>query len=90
MNEITFHTFRHFKATMEAHRGTSLVRIQEILGHRSILSTSMYIHLAQNLFGETDYTSEVATNIEQARKLLEAGFDYVCEIDGSKLFRKRK
>jgi len=29
-------------------------------------------------------------NIEEAVKLLENGFEYICEIDGHKLFRKRK
>jgi hypothetical protein len=32
----------------------------------------------------------VAENLEEAKKLLEAGFDYVTEVEGRKLFRKRK
>ena len=37
-----------------------------------------------------DYTVKVASNVEEACKLLEVGFEYVTEFDGRKLFRKRK
>jgi len=32
----------------------------------------------------------VATTVDEARKLLETGFEYVCEKDDIMLFRKRK
>jgi len=32
----------------------------------------------------------VGKSLEEASKLIEAGFDYVTELDGVKLFRKRK
>jgi len=28
--------------------------------------------------------------VEEAKKLVEEGFEYVCEVEGTKLFRKRK
>jgi hypothetical protein len=31
-----------------------------------------------------------ASNIKEATQLMETGFEYVTEIDGTKLFRKRK
>jgi len=34
--------------------------------------------------------SKVAQTITEARTLIEAGFEYVCEIQDTKLFRKRK
>jgi hypothetical protein len=37
-----------------------------------------------------DYTVKVATTIEESCKLLEVGFEFLTEIDGKKLFRKRK
>lgn len=39
---------------------------------------------------EDEYVSKVARTIEEARMLVEAGFEYVCEVEGAKLFRKRK
>ena len=37
-----------------------------------------------------DYVSKVAWNLEETCKLVEAGLDFVCEIDGAKIFRKRQ
>jgi hypothetical protein len=37
-----------------------------------------------------EYTVKVAATLEEARQLLEVGFEYVTEIDGKKLFRQRK
>ena len=37
-----------------------------------------------------DYEVKIAETIEEAIKLLEVGFDYVTDMDGKKLFRKRK
>jgi hypothetical protein len=39
---------------------------------------------------EDEYVCKVAKTVEQASRLIEAGFEYVCDIDGVKLFRKRK
>jgi hypothetical protein len=33
---------------------------------------------------------QAAKTVEQAAELIEAGFEYVCEVDGVKVFRKRK
>jgi NaMN:DMB phosphoribosyltransferase len=37
-----------------------------------------------------DFYSAVAMTVEEARKLLEQGFDYVCQKDETTLFRERK
>jgi len=40
---------------------------------------------------ETDeYSSAVAKTLDEARKLVEAGFEYVTDIEGVSLFRKRR
>lgn len=41
-------------------------------------------------FSDEECTCAVVKTVDDARKLIEAGFDYVTEIDGVKLFRKRK
>ncbi len=45
---ITPHSFRHNCATTSLRQGVDLKTIQMMLGHRSIATTSMYLH-AQNL-----------------------------------------
>jgi len=39
---------------------------------------------------DDELVSEVASTVEEARKLVDAGFDYVCDVDDAKIFRKRK
>jgi hypothetical protein len=41
-------------------------------------------------FENDDYHSATAKNVEEAQKLVEAGFEYVCDFGETKLFRKRK
>ncbi|MEM3597157.1 MAG: tyrosine-type recombinase/integrase, partial [Candidatus Bathyarchaeia archaeon] len=88
VNQITFHTFRHWKATTEYHRTKDLLYVKELLGHRSILSTMTYTQLVN--FGEDDFTCKVAKSIDEVKELVEAGFEYVCDYEGLKVFRKRK
>lgn len=85
---ITFHTFRHWKATMEYHKTRDILYVMRILGHKRIQNTLKYTQLVN--LGDSDYVARVAKTVEEACQLVEAGFDYVCEIDGAKLFRKRK
>jgi hypothetical protein len=40
--------------------------------------------------GETNYISKVAKTEKEICSLIEAGFEYVTEFEGSKIFRKRK
>jgi hypothetical protein len=49
------------------------------------------MHLANELTSNSeDYTCNIAKTIEEARALIEQGFEYVTEMDSVKLFRKRK
>jgi integrase len=86
--QITFHTFRHWKATMEYHRTKDPIHVQKLLGHRNIMNTMRYTQLIQ--FENDEYHSAVAKTIDEARQLVEGGFDYVTDIECVKLFRKRK
>jgi len=59
-----------------------------ILGHKNIKNTLIYTHLIE--FQDDEYTCKVAKNLDKACKLVEAGFEYVTEMDNIKIFRKRK
>jgi hypothetical protein len=37
-----------------------------------------------------EFISKVAKTIKEAQELVESGFDYVCDVEGYKIFRKRK
>ena len=85
---ITFHTFRHFKATMEYHKTKDILHVMIILGHKNIKNTLGYTQLVD--FQDDDYVSRVAKTIEEACQLIEADFEYVCEMDNIKIVRRRK
>jgi len=85
---ISLRTFRHYKGTMEYHRTRDIVHVQQLLGHRSIQNTLRYVRLVN--FPEDDYVCKVAKTVKEASDLVETGFDYVCDVDGYKVFRKRK
>jgi integrase len=92
LKDIHLHTFRHWKATMEYHKTKDILHVQRILGHRNINCTLIYITLEAALYQNTteDYTIKIAKTIDEACRLLEVGFEYVTEMEGTKLFRKRK
>ena len=50
----------------------------------------LYITIEQDLFQETCDEFFSATSVEEALRLVEAGFDHVCDFDAVKLIRKRK
>ena len=89
---VKFTTFRHWKATMEYHKTKDILWVMRLLGHNSLKTTLIYIDLETALFreGNDDFTVKVASTLDEACKLLEAGFEYVCEMENMKLFKKRK
>jgi len=91
--KITFHTLRHWKATMEYHKTKDILYVMKTLGHKAIQSTLIYIDLERGIFNSPkndEYTVRVAKTLDEACNLLEAGFEYVTNMDDAKIFRKRK
>jgi hypothetical protein len=52
----------------------------------------MYVNMEKVFFPELgeDYMVQVVNTVEEAIKLIEVGFEYHIEIEGKKLFRKKK
>jgi len=90
--QITFHTFRHWKATMLYHQTKDPYYVKNFLGHKSLRNTEIYINIEHTIFepSSDEFTVKVATNPEEIKSLLEVGFDYVCERDSLMFLRKRK
>jgi integrase len=90
---ITFHTLRHWKATMLYHQTKDPYYVQHFLGHKSLKSTEIYINIEHTLFeaGANDqFTVRIAEKPEEVKELLEIGFEYVCQKDTLIFLRKRK
>ncbi len=90
---IKFTTIRHWKATKEDHRTKNSLYVQKLLGHKNIQNILIYTDFALfNSTNQDEITVRAATNIGEACKLMQAGFEYVTgdHADGGKIFRKRK
>ena len=89
LNKISFLSLRHFKATMEYRKTKDILHVKELLGHVDIKNTLVYTHLVD--FESNEWICKAAKNSEEASKLIEAGFEYVCTTpEGVMLFRKPK
>lgn len=49
-HRFTCHTFRHAFATYHYEDGTDLLTLKELMGHRSVSSTAVYVHLSSRAF----------------------------------------
>jgi len=87
--QIHFHTLRHWKGTMEYARTKDILHVMQVLGHRRIQNTLKYIQLV-HFDAPADYVCKVARTDEEIGALIELGFQYVCENNGLKFFRKPK
>jgi len=77
---------------MEYHKTHDPDYVRRLLGHRSLMSTQIYINMERAIFSENDqeFHVKVAENLDEACKLLAVGFEFVTDLEGKKLFRKRK
>lgn len=73
---------------MEYHRTKDILHVKQLLGHKKLDNTLIYTQLVS--FESDEYICKVARTIDEAAQLVEAGFDYVTDMDSCKLFRKRK
>jgi integrase/recombinase XerD len=85
---IHMHTFRHYFARKKLRESMgNKTYVQYLLGHKSILSTERYTEL-EEYRPDQKYQSVVAMTKEDALKLSDDGYTYVCDFEGHPLFRK--
>jgi hypothetical protein len=77
---------------MEYHKTKDPWHVKNVLGHKNLKSTQVYINIEHALFQtESDeFHVKIAETPGEIKALLEVGFEYVCEKDGLMFFRKRK
>jgi integrase len=95
LNEIHFHTLRHWKATMLYNYKPDMLEVAEFLGHKELRNTRLYIQLEKKLFKNLPndlFITRISHNPEEACSFIEVGFEYVSGAfnDGGQIFRKRK
>lgn len=90
LQQICFRTFRHWKGTMEYHVTKDILHVKEMLGHKTVKSTEIYIHLEAQLFEslESEYEVRRARSIKGMLALAAVGFQKFDEVDGVHLYKK--
>ena len=91
--KISFHTLRHWKATMLYHRTKDALYTRDFLGHKSIKNTEIYINIERKMFadyGDDEFTVKVTSKQEEATACLEQGFEWIGVKDSLIFLRKRK
>jgi integrase len=90
--KIHAHLIRHWYGTMELHKCHDLNIVKNKMGHRNISSTEIYLHTEQVAFAtdSDEWNVKGVASAEEAMKLIAVGFEFVAEMDGLKVLRKRK
>ncbi|MEM4143071.1 MAG: tyrosine-type recombinase/integrase [Candidatus Bathyarchaeia archaeon] len=90
INKITFHTFRHWGATMLFHKTKNILYVKQQLGHKCIENTMVYTQLLN--FESDEWHVAHARTLEEEDKLIQAGFEFVRynEKEQVAIYRKRK
>lgn len=57
---VTLHTFRHSFATHLLESGANIRLVQVLLGHRSLRTTALYLHISQRVINATESPVEIA------------------------------
>lgn len=88
IHNIRLYDFRHYFATMLYHKTKDLVYTKQQMGHKRVETTLIYTQLLN--LSDDEWTCQTASTVDQAKQLIENGFEYVTEMNGFKIFRKRK
>jgi hypothetical protein len=75
---------------MEYHKTNKILHVKWLLGHKKLENTEIYTHLIN--FENDEWHVTTTKNLEEEKKLLEAGFEYIrySDRDEVAIYRKRK
>jgi len=91
LENIHFHTLRHWKATMEYHKTKDILHVRNLLGHRDLDSTLIYTQLV-NFPEDNEWHVAHAVTLEEEDHLVKNGYDFVrfSKQHQVAIYRKRK
>jgi integrase/recombinase XerD len=77
LTKISFHTFRHWKGTMEYHKTLDIMHVKKILGHKTTRCTEIYINLESALFlsSSSEWITKEYTQSKRKQTLLLKAFN---------------
>jgi integrase len=89
--KIHFYSERYWRATKERHAKGNPDAVQYLLGHSSLAYVQIYAQLAQQCFGDQEYTVFEARSSDQRREAIQKGFEFMeKDSDGVSWYQKPK
>lgn len=88
IHTIRLYDFRHYFCSKQLNDTKDPYFVMVQMGHKKLETTQKYMHL-MNL-NDDEWACKTASTVEEVTQLVEAGFQYVTETDGLKIFKKRK
>jgi len=89
LQQIRLYDFRHYFASMLYYKTKDILYVKQQLGHKDLRQTLRYTQLVA-FNQEDEWHCKTAITLKELKELIEAGFEYITEIDGRKVLRKRK
>ena len=91
INQIRLYDFRHYFGTTTIQKTGSTPLTAYYLGHKDWKNTKVYVDINTVLSSiEQDYVTATAKTVDECCKLIEQGFTKADEVDGIKIYKKRK
>lgn len=90
---VRLYDLRHYYGTMHYIETRDLPITANDMGHKDYNTTRKYLHLAriiEILESDEQYIIKTAETVDQAKQLLEVGYQYIQDLKGISLYRKRK
>jgi integrase len=88
IHTIRLYDFRHYFCSKQLNDTKDPYFVMIQMGHKKLETTQKYMHL-MNL-NDDEWTCKAASTVEEVMQLVEAGFQYVTDMDELKIFKKRK
>ncbi|MGA3191311.1 MAG: site-specific integrase [Candidatus Bathyarchaeia archaeon] len=89
LNKIHLQNLRNYSGAQLYYKTQDPIAVMRHLRHKKLETTMHYIR-GITTGGEEEYTCKATNNKTEAVQLIEAGYQYVNDIDGYKLYRRRK
>jgi integrase len=89
IHQIKLYDLRRYYACHLYDISKDIMLVARQLGHKKVTTTQLYVQL-MSFVEEEEYTCKAVNNLKEAMELVENGFTFVVEMDGYRLFKKRK
>jgi len=89
LKKIPMKNLRNYSGAQLYHKLLDPIAVMRHLRHKKLETTMHYLR-GITIGAEEEYTCKTATNVKESTQLIENGFEYITEMDGTRLFRKRK